>query len=109
MRTFGEKFTALAIEAERFLENLDDSIIVLATEEELEVNEDLIYELPNIGYVTKHGFYEEYAVVSVEKKQGEIKLKTLAKGEGNNETFTLDDVQSDEVLYIADAVREKLK
>ncbi len=60
------------------------------------------YELPIYFRVTKHGYYEEYAVVSIDKNN----LTCIAKGETNEQEITVDinEIETVNLCYLAELV-----
>lgn len=85
--------------------------ITLATNNELEKNNDLIYELPNVGHYGKHGTYDEYAVLSITKStKNVITLQTKGKGEADGEEeFGLGEMDANALCFLADEISKKLK
>lgn len=61
---------------------------------------DLFYELPIHFQVTKHGYYEEYAIVSIEGRQA----RCIAKGESDEPEITIDleDIETVNLCHLAD-------
>jgi len=68
--------------------------IRLYTEEEAEENDNIVYEMPNVTYVSKHGMFDEYAVVGLKNKTGEIVIELKGKGEesGTEKEMPLSDL-----------------
>ena len=108
MKSFQEKLEDLSQKALEFIKKSVKKKIVFATVEQLEEDNDLLVELPSISYVTKHGFYEEYAILSIEKIDDRFIAHTTGKGEnyGQNEDFEIDEIDSPSLCYLADAIKE---
>jgi hypothetical protein len=87
------RLTALAI----ILEIVKDEHFELFNEEEEDW--DVLYTLPVISTVSKHGFYEEYGIISVSTDG----VKGKDKGETSEvRDFAFDDIDTDHLLALAD-------
>jgi hypothetical protein len=80
------------------------------SKEQPDGTEDAFYDLPTVTYVTKHGFYEQYAVMSVSKKGKDVILHTKGRGENDGlQDFKLREINSDDavsVCLLADLINE---
>ena len=87
------RLTALTI----ILEIVKDQHFELFNDEEEDW--DVLYSLPIISTVSKHGFYEEYGIVSVSTKG----VKGKDKGESSEvRDFAFDDIETNNLLVLAD-------
>lgn len=80
-------------------------------DEDPEGDEDEFYYLPTVTYVTKHGFYEQYAVMSVSKKDNDIVLSVMGRGQDQSVTeFKLSEISNDDavsIVLLADIIQNK--
>ncbi|MCA6372155.1 MAG: hypothetical protein IM631_12315 [Cytophagales bacterium] len=89
------RLTALAI----ILEIVKDEHFELFNAEEDDL--DALYSLPIISDVSKHGFYEEYRIVSVSTDG----VKAQPKDDGGSSKvmdFAFDDIETNNLLVLAD-------
>ena len=101
-----EKISDLAYD---FIKNNVKTVIVLATTDELDADENLIYDLPIVTTVNKYEQYDEWGVVKIENKNGVIILHTIGKGEDNREReFELEEISKYNACFLADLISEKL-
>lgn len=112
-QSFVKKLDSAFESAQNFLkENIKPGKkIVLLSQKLLERDQDKIFEMPSISSVSKHGFYIEYAIISVQNKKGEIVMNGIEKGENSDaRSFTLSETSSDPygICLLADMVAEKL-
>lgn len=111
--SFSGRYSDVAQEALDFIKKSlkKSDRIVLATDEELDTEDNLLYELPIVSQVTKHGYYDEYGVISVEKKSAtEIILHTRGKGESSDDMdFDISELDNGNLCFLADEIADKLK
>ena len=114
-RNFLIRLSEVVQEATNFLNSLEEGQIVhLATDKELEENEDLLYELPFASRVGKHGNYDEYGVSTVKKINGQLLFVVQGRSEVSGEVRTIDlgdgyfDISDSSLCTIADEVADKL-
>lgn len=85
-------------------------VVFWTSETEPEGDEDAFYDLPTVTYVTKHGVYEQYAVLSMSKKGKDVILHTKGRGEDSSlKDFKLSEVNSDDAVslcLLADLIEE---
>lgn len=112
---FGNKLALLIASATEFLyKNIKvKQTIVFATEKEINDRGafGLIDELPAMSHVGKHGDYNEYAILSIERKsKTNLVLHVFGKGEafGDKEEFDLGYLQDNELLHLADELATKI-
>jgi len=109
---FSGRYSAVAQEALDFIKTSlkKGDKIILATDKELDTEDNLLYELPIVSQVTKHGYYDEYGVLSVEKKSAtEIILHTRGKGENSDYMdFDISEMDNGNVCFLADEIASKL-
>lgn len=106
---FQEKIENVAQLAQDFIKNSVNDILEIATEEEMEENEYLIYELPKINTTGKHGDALEYSIVKLEKRDGEIVVHTIGVSDDvfeDEEEFSLSEVPLDTIGFLADIVED---
>lgn len=117
-KNFVSQLNAVVAEAIKFITeaaNKQNKIVLLDKEniydDDEEETEEFL-EMPTITHVTKHGFYEQYAVLSIEKKGDDIILNTKGRGEADEyEDFVLSEVSMDDmsnICYIADLIANKV-
>lgn len=80
-------------------------------EEQPDGTEEEFYDLPTVTYVTKHGFYEQYAVLSMSKKGKNVILHTKGRGENDSlQDFKLSEISSDDsvqIVLLADLIAKE--
>lgn len=99
MATFLHQLNALRLTALTIiLEIVKDEHFELFNCEEEDI--DVLYSLPIISNVSKHGFYEEYGIVSVSTDG----VKAQPKDDGSSEVrdFAFDDIETNNLLALAD-------
>ena len=82
--------------------NIQDMSIEFANECEYDNGEDIIYDLPRVYSVSKHGYHEEYAVLKIDA--GIIYLGGIAEEYGELKQITIDELNWDELLQIANTI-----
>lgn len=88
--------------------------IELVTDKELEEDEDALYDLPFASRVGKYGEYDEFGVISVEKREGKIIFNLLGRGEASGEqikTYLTDgfyDISDESFCELVDRISEQL-
>jgi hypothetical protein len=113
---FHTRLTAVVAEAVTFLHNAvgKKKKIVLMKEEDIykdqEETEEFL-DLPTLSSVSKHGYYDQYAVMSLEKDEDEVILNCIGRGEDSDKRkFKLSELSAEDsstVCYIADLVANK--
>lgn len=80
---------------------VDKPIVFL---EEDDIYEDKFYEQPVFSKVIKHGFYEEYSIISIRKDEiGNVYVKGIERGETREEEeVDINEVESSVLCYLAD-------
>ncbi len=109
---FEVRLTDVAQEALDFLKkNVKvGKTIVFLTEDEREEDSNKLYELPIGAKVTKHDFYDEFAITSITNKKGTLIFNGVCKGEADDDDeIGLDDISNTNLCAIADLVSSKLK
>ena len=113
---FAGRFQKLYAEANKFLkDNMDlHEVIVFAKKSEVEDSEnyDVLNQLPSASIVGKHGDYNEYAILSIERiSKNEFELDCFGKGEahGDGEELSLSDLTEVELIFLADEAAIHLK
>ena len=98
MATFLQQLNTLRLTALTIiLEIVKDEHFELFNEEEEDL--DGLYSLPIVSTVSKHGFYEEYGIISVSTEG----VKGKDKGEsGEVRDFSFDDIDTGNLLALAD-------
>ncbi len=109
--TFRDSLQSLLQTAQDFIvKNIKEGQeIVLLTEDD--INSDKFYGQPVFSFVSKHGYYQEYAVMSIRKEADEIIVKGYEKGEGSDyDEMNINNItESYTLCYLADMVAEKLE
>ena len=111
---FSEELFKVADKAHRFISDNTpiNKVFKLISEKEIKNSSDEFYELPVATIVGKYGDYNEYAIVNIRhKKDGNIELNGVGRGENSGEehTFNLNELLSDDICYLADTLSRKLK
>lgn len=109
---FLEQLESIASQAETFIKKnvKEGKTVVFLSDEDRENNGDLLYELPVASQVTKHGFYDEFGIVSISKENDEIKFSGICKGEGDDDdNLSLGDLDNTSICAIADLLSKKIK
>lgn len=114
---FHTQLTAVVAEASNFIREAvkKKKKIVLVDEEKIEVNgeesEDFL-EAPTFSAVDKHFYYEQYAVMSIEKGEDDVLFNCIERGENrNSKQFKLSELSSDDistVCYLADLIAKQI-
>jgi len=66
-----------------------------------EEGEDSYYDLPVVPYITKHDYYEEYAIVGF-TKDTVYGIGRTEGIQGDTEEFSFDDLDTPLICYLAD-------
>jgi len=75
--------------------------------EEDDFTDNWLYDLPCVSTVGKYGHYDEYSIVSVERKGEDIILHTLGKGENSEDAdFTLPEIDHANICFLADEIQK---
>ena len=109
---FLKQLEDVAQAAHEFIKNSVQTMIVLCTDEERAKRSDILGELPIIKTTSRHGEAIEFAIVSVEKRNGNIVLHTIGYGQvvdGDEEEFDLSELSSKDVCLLADEISKLLK
>ncbi len=109
---FEERLENIAQEALDFIKTnvKKGKTIIFLTDKEREKNENALYELPIASKVTKHGFYDEFAITSITKKGDDLVFYGVCKGESDDDDeITLNDISNTNLCAIADLVAKTLK
>lgn len=112
MKPFTERNADLVKEAISYIDSRIrmGSYVSLANPDEGCNDLDCLLGLPFVTYVSKHGFYDQYAIVAVKKEKAQITLYTICTGEDSDEReFTLDDVDSSNLFALADTLTLTLR
>jgi hypothetical protein len=111
MKRFVELFDNIVKEAEEFIKESvlkQGKIEVVKLDEDGEVDEkheDFFYEAPCVG--TYDEGYDEYAIMSLEARDGEVIVKTRGRFEtGGEREFTLEDIDPENTAALADLIQE---
>ncbi|MEK6829789.1 MAG: hypothetical protein AABY15_06745 [Nanoarchaeota archaeon] len=114
MKSFYGRLNFVITSALDFIEKSvkkDKKIVFWNSKSEPEGDEDEFYDLPTVTYVTKHGFYEQYGVLSISKKGKDVILHTKGRGEDDSlKDFKLSEINQDDAVslcLIADLIAEK--
>ncbi len=81
---------------------LQDETAEFITSAEYDNGDDVLYEIPRIYEVTKHGFHIEYAILRIDK--GQIYLGGVFDEFGELKKVTLDELSWDEMLGVAQQI-----
>ena len=111
MKKFVELFDNIVKEAEEFVKESvlkQGKIEVVKLDEDGEVDEDdedFFYEAPYVGSY-EDGYYDEYAIISLENRDGEVIVNTRGRGEAEGEmVFTLEDIEPENMVALADLIQ----
>lgn len=109
MKDFIQRMQTIVQEASDFLKNKvleEGKVIVLA---ELEdggfEDDDAFYELPFVGNYGKYGTYDEYAILSLEARDGEVIVHTKGRGEADDDKeFLFSQIEDVQLCFLADLI-----
>jgi hypothetical protein len=99
MRKLLNKIEEELVEAKRLLQV---EVAEFITEAEYDNSDDVLYELPRIYEVSKHGYHIEYAVLRIDN--GVVHLGGISEDYGEMKQSTLDELNWDEILTIANQI-----
>jgi len=95
---FEKRLLVIEQEAMDFLKKVikKGTSIRLYTEKEAEENDNIIYDLPNATYVSRHSMFDEYAIAGLKNEDGEIVVELEGKGDetGTEKSVKLSDIGS---------------
>jgi hypothetical protein len=86
----------LMLKVENILMELDE---VLLTDEEYEDNNEVMYELPRVSRISKHGFHIEYVITKI-TKGGDIIAKGICDDYGDEITLSVKDLNNEEAITL---------
>lgn len=69
-----------------------------------EIDSDELFKLPIGVYVNKHGFHLEYNIVMVNINDGVLSFVGIDPSEGDEHTFSENDMYTVDLCYIADLI-----
>lgn len=79
-------------------DNLKHITHEICTEEEIEEADQALYDAPTFTIYTEY-YYNQYAIVGIYK--GLLRLWPLGESEHTQKTYTVDDLDKGELLYLA--------
>lgn len=83
---------------------------VMTIYNDVDTGTEEFYELPVATHFGKHGDFTEYAIISVEKRNGNIILHTISKNEDETKKeFPIEDIEDVSLCQLADLITEKTK
>ena len=108
-KQFSDKLQALWESAQLFIESsLKDGETISfrpGEDEEDDFTDNWLYDLPQVSTVGKYGNYDEYGIISVERKGEDIILHTQGKGENSEDAdFTLPEIDYSNICFLADEI-----
>lgn len=68
------------------------------TDKQYDDSDDLIWELPRISKVSKHGFYIEYAITNI--NDGKVTAKGIGEDYGDVITLNVTDLNYEEAIVL---------
>jgi hypothetical protein len=72
---------------------------VILTNEQYDNDNDLVWDVPRVGVVTKYGYYIEFAITKI-TKGGEITGKGLGEDWGDTYSFTVNELSYGEAVNL---------
>mgnify|MGYP006883189497 CR=1 FL=1 len=99
MRRLLNKIEEELVEVKRLLQ---EEVAEFITESEYDNGDDVLYDLPRIYEVTKHGYHIEYAVLRIDN--GTVYLGGICDDFGDLKQVVLNDLNWDEILTIANTI-----
>jgi len=99
MRKLLDKIEEELVETKRLLQT---EVAEFITESEYDNGDDVLYDLPRVYQVSKHGFHEEYAVLRIDN--GTVYLGGIGEDFGTEMQTTLDNLNWEEILTIANNI-----
>jgi len=90
-------------QSSRLFEELKKKCKVLVTNEEYDNGEDLIYDIPRIYTVTKHGFYVEYVILEIQEG-GILKCGGLSEDFGELITTDISELTTDDACALFNCI-----
>ena len=109
---FLKQLEDVANSAEKFIKKNVKEFVVLATLKQCDEESELLYNLPLVFTVGKYGQYDEYAIIKVENRSGNIILHTIGTTEGEQGTtreFDLSSIDNLNICFLADEIELKNK
>jgi len=105
-QTFEQKSQQVWEEAQLFIENsINEGETIRLLKEEDEEDIDNLFNLPFVYQVGKYSQYDEYAILSVRKEDGQIILHTKCKGEDSTiSDFILPEMEHTNLCMLADEI-----
>ncbi|MBP8982247.1 MAG: hypothetical protein KBG19_04350 [Bacteroidales bacterium] len=102
---FSDKLQELWESAQLFIESQIKNGETISFQPDDEENDNWLYDLPSVSTVGKYGNYNEYAIVSIERKVENIILHTRGKGENSeNADFVLPEIDYSNICFLADEI-----
>jgi hypothetical protein len=84
---------------------LNDETATFCEQSEYDNHDDIIFDIPRIYQVTKHGFHVEYCILNI--NQGKIDAMGLCEDAGESLYTTIDSLSPSELLAIGSEIYNK--
>ena len=84
---------------------LKKTTATFCSQEDYDEHEDIIFDIPRIYQVTKHGFHVEYCILNI--NQGKIDAMGLCEDAGESLYTTIDSLSLSELLAIGEEINKK--